>query len=92
MPNDFFIPDGFSPNGDGKNDIFYVRGNNITKVLFIVYDRWGQKVFESTDLAIGWDGVFKGKKLDPAVFAYYVEGECEGGQQFIKKGNVTLFR
>ena len=90
--SNIFIPNGFSPNGDGKNDIFYVRGNNITKVLFIVYDRWGQKVFESNDLAIGWDGVFKGKKLDPAVFAYYVEGECEGGQQFIKKGNVTLFR
>ena len=90
--SNIFIPNGFSPNGDGKNDILYVRGNNITKVLFIVYDRWGQKVFESTDLAIGWDGVFKGKKLDPAVFAYYVEGECEGGQQFIKKGNVTLFR
>lgn len=90
--SNIFIPNGFSPNSDGKNDMFYVRGNNITKALLIIYDRWGQKVFESNDINIGWDGVFKGKKLDPAVFAYYVEGECEGGQQFVKKGNVTLFR
>lgn len=87
-----FIPNGFSPNADGKNDILYVRGNGITRLLFIVYDRWGQKVFETTDITIGWDGVFKGKQLDPAVFAYYVEGECEGGESFVKKGNVTLFR
>lgn len=87
-----FIPNGFSPNADGKNDVLYVRGNGITRLLFIVYDRWGQKVFETTDITIGWDGVFKGKRLDPAVFAYYVEGECEGEESFVKKGNVTLFR
>jgi gliding motility-associated-like protein len=87
-----FIPSGFSPNGDGKNDVFYVRGNNITKLYLAVYDRWGQKVFDSSDINKGWDGNFNGKKLDPAVFGYYVEGECPGGEQFTLKGNVSLFR
>jgi gliding motility-associated-like protein len=86
------MPNGFTPNGDGKNDVLYLRGNNISNVYFAVYDRWGQKVFETRDLAKGWDGVFKGKQLDPAVFAYYGEGECVGGEQFFVKGNVTLIR
>lgn len=90
--SNLFIPNAFSPNGDGKNDVLYVRGNYISKIYFAVYDRWGQRVFESRDYNKGWDGIFKGKKLDPAVFGYYLEGECEGGDQFFKKGNVTLLK
>ncbi len=87
-----YIPNAFSPNGDGKNDMLFVRGNGITRLYFAVYDRWGQKVFESKDIMKGWDGIFKGKKIDPAVFGYYLEGDCEGGEKFFKKGNVTLLR
>ena len=87
-----YIPNAFSPNYDGKNDILYVRGNGITNLYFAIYDRWGQKVFESRDIAKGWDGTFKGKKIDPAVFGYYVEGDCESREKFFKKGNVTLLR
>lgn len=92
LSSNIYVPNGFTPNGDGKNDVLYLRGNNISNVYFAVYDRWGQKVFETRDLAKGWDGVFKGKQLDPAVFAYYGEGECVGGEQFFVKGNVTLIR
>lgn len=87
-----YIPNAFSPNGDGKNDVLFVRGNYITKLYFAVYDRWGQKMFETKDITRGWDGTFKGKKIDPAVFGYYLEGECEGGDKFFKKGNVTLLK
>ncbi|MCW5907543.1 MAG: gliding motility-associated C-terminal domain-containing protein [Chitinophagales bacterium] len=87
-----YIPNAFSPNGDGKNDVLYVRGNNITNLYFAVYDRWGQKVFETTDVTKGWDGKFKGARLDPAVFGYYAEGDCPGNKKFFKKGNVTLLR
>jgi gliding motility-associated-like protein len=87
-----YIPNAFSPNNDGKNDVLYVRGNGITKLYFAVYDRWGQKVFETKDITKGWDGTFKGKKIDPSVFGYYLEGECEGGEKFFNKGNVTLLR
>jgi gliding motility-associated-like protein len=87
-----YIPNGFTPNDDGKNDVLLVRANGLTNLYFAVYDRWGQRMFETTDQAKGWDGTFKGKKLDPAVFGWYAEGDCEGGQKFFKKGNVTLIR
>lgn len=87
-----YVPNAFTPNGDGRNDVFYVRGKNIFKMYVAVYDRWGQRMFETRDISRGWDGTFKGKALDPAVFGFYVEGECPGGEQFFKKGNVTLLR
>lgn len=90
--SNIYIPNAFTPNGDGKNEIFYVRGNNITKLYYAVYDRWGQKVFESNDINKGWNGKFGGSELDPAVFGYFVEGECPDGDKFTLKGNVTLLR
>jgi gliding motility-associated-like protein len=90
--SNIYIPNGFSPNNDGKNDVLYVRGNGITQIYFAVFDRWGQRVFETADITKGWDGKFNGSQLDPAVFGYYAEGECPGGEKFFKKGNVTLLR
>jgi len=87
-----YVPNAFTPNGDLENDILYVRGNNITELIFRVYDRWGEKVFETTDINIGWDGRFNGRDSDPAVFVYYLEATCLGGDEFFKKGNVTLIR
>jgi len=87
-----FIPNAFSPNNDGANDIFYVRAKNLTKFYLAIYDRWGELVFESNDLNDGWDGTFKGKPIDPAVFGYYVEGVCEREENFSFKGNITLIR
>ncbi|HLP52158.1 MAG TPA: PKD domain-containing protein [Chitinophagales bacterium] len=87
-----YIPNAFSPNGDGKNDVLYVRANNVTQLYFAVYDRWGQKMFDTKDISKGWDGTFNGKKIDPAVFGWYAEGLCDGGKKFELKGNVTLIR
>lgn len=87
-----YIPNAFTPNNDGKNDVLYVRGNYLTNLYFAVYDRWGQKVFETKDISKGWGGTFKGARLDPAVFGYYAEGLCPSGEKFFKKGNVTLLR
>jgi gliding motility-associated-like protein len=64
----------------------------LTNVDFAVFDRWGQKMFETTDITRGWDGTYKGKKMDAAVFGYYVKGLCADGENFEKKGNVTLLR
>ncbi|MFB6306831.1 MAG: gliding motility-associated C-terminal domain-containing protein, partial [Flavobacteriales bacterium] len=77
---------------DKENDILYVRGNNIKKMIFRVYNRWGEKVFESKDQENGWDGTYEGKQLDPGVFAYYLEITCFGGVTHFEKGNVTLIR
>lgn len=87
-----FVPNAFSPNNDGKNDKFYVRATNLTNFYLAIYDRWGQMVFETMNMNTGWDGTFKGKELDPAVFGYYCTGVCERGEKFSDKGNITLIR
>ncbi|HPB02459.1 MAG TPA: gliding motility-associated C-terminal domain-containing protein, partial [Bacteroidales bacterium] len=86
------VPNAFSPNGDGENDMLYVRGEGITQLSFIVYDRWGEKVFSTTSLNNGWDGTFRGKELDPAVFTYYLHAIFMDGTDKIEKGDVTLTR
>jgi gliding motility-associated-like protein len=87
-----YIPNIFSPNGDGKNDILYVRGKGIKTLYFAVYDRWGEKVFETTDLNHGWDGTYKGKELNKAVFVYYVKVTFIDNSEVEQKGDVTLIR
>jgi gliding motility-associated-like protein len=87
-----FVPNAFTPNGDQENDVLYVRGIWIEKFVFRIFDRWGELVFESTNQSIGWDGTFKGKKLDPDVFDYYLEVDCIGGSRNIIKGNVSLMK
>jgi gliding motility-associated-like protein len=87
-----FVPNAFSPNNDLSNDVLKVRGNCLTSINFIVYDRWGDKVFESTDVSLGWDGTFKGKAMDTAVFYYYLTAKTADGKTHEKKGNITLIR
>jgi len=87
-----FVPNAFSPNGDGENDELFVRGNNITDLKFSVFNRWGEKVFETTDQSRGWDGKYKGELANPAVFVYQLEVICGDGQEYFSKGNVTLIR
>ena len=88
-----FTPNIFSPNGDGSNDVFYVRGAGFSEFLLIIYNRWGEKVFESTDNTIGWDGTFIEKPVNPGVFVYYVFAKYTlEDQEVTKKGNITLIR
>lgn len=89
---DIFLPNAFTPNGDGSNDVLFVRGRNITGLELKIFDRWGELVFETTDQANGWDATFNGEPVDPAVFVYWMRVDCEGGQSFFKKGNVTVIR
>ncbi len=87
-----YVPNAFSPNGDQENDVLYVRSAVATKILFRVFDRWGELVFETTDQNIGWDGTFRDKLLKPDTYDYYLEATCVQGEQKIIKGNVTLIR
>lgn len=87
-----FIPDIFSPNGDLKNDILYVRGGNIQSFRFMVFDRWGEMVFETEDKSIGWDGTLRGRPMDEAVYVYILKGTYLDGSSFELFGNVTLIR
>lgn len=87
-----FVPNAFSPNNDNENDVLYVRGGIVKEILFRIYNRWGEKVFESTSLDHGWDGTFKGELLAPDVYDYYLLVECVGGLKNQLQGNVTLIR
>ncbi len=88
------IPNGFTPNNDGRNDVLYVRGSTLNDLtIFRIYDRWGALVFESSSLADGWDGNYKGQPAAPGVYVYYAEAPCAlDGSPLFKKGNVTLIR
>jgi len=90
--SEIFVPNAFTPNGDNVDDILYVRSNILKSIYFVIYDRWGEKVFETTSLNEGWDGTFRGKKCDPAVYDYYMKAVCINAKTFIKKGNITLIR
>lgn len=89
---DIFIPDAFTPNGDGNNDALFVRGRFIASMELKIFDRWGELVFETTDKSKAWDATYKGKPVDPAVYVYWLEVTCGDGQEFFKKGNVTVIR
>ena len=87
-----FVPNAFSPNGDGENDILYVRGHSIKKIEFRIFNRWGELVFETNDINIGWDGTYKGKLANPDVFDYYLKVECVGDEHNQIQGNITILR
>ena len=87
-----FLPNAFSPNGDGENDVLRVLGFNVDEMYLAVFNRWGQKVFESEDQSIGWDGTFEGKQLPADVFGFYLRVRCLNGLDYFKKGNVSLLR
>ena len=89
---DIYVPNAFSPNNDNRNDRLFVRGNKITELYFVLYNRWGEKVFETTSQSEGWDGTYKGIPAEPAVFVYYLRVRCDDGNEYFNKGNVTLLR
>ena len=90
--SDVFIPNTFTPNGDGANDVMYARGYKLEEIYFAIYNRWGEMVFETTDKNVGWDGTYKGRPADVGVFGYYIKVKCYNGLETFKKGNITLIR
>ena len=87
-----FVPNAFTPNGDNRNDEFKVYGVPIDELQLMIYDRWGERVFETDNPEDGWDGTFDGRQLPSDVYAYYVRIKCFNGEEFTAKGNVTLIR
>ena len=93
-----FIPNSFTPNGDGENDVFYPRGTGISAIKsFRIYNRWGELLFERdniqiNDAANAWDGTFAGGTPRPDVYVYVVDAICETGEPVFIKGDVTIIR
>lgn len=92
LDKDFFVPNVFSPNGDGKNDVFVVYGNYIQKLQMRVFNQWGEQVIMISNPKQGWDGRFKGKAQPVGVYVYVLEAEMTDGRKVTAKGNVTLLR
>jgi gliding motility-associated-like protein len=90
--DDYFVPNSFSPNGDGRNDYLFIRGNNFLKVRFSVFDRWGELLFETEDPMTGWDGTYKGKMLNPGVYTWVASIIYESNSPLTTSGTVTLLR
>jgi gliding motility-associated-like protein len=87
------MPNAFTPNGDGKNDVFGLTNAKFQKLLrFEIYNRWGQQVFSTIDPLKGWDGTFEGKNCDQAVYNYIIVVELPNKTIKTYNGTVTLFR
>ncbi len=88
-----YIPNAFTPNGDGVNDYFSVYGTTLQSVGMTVFDRWGEKVFDSgTSQWASWDGTYKGVLQPPGIYVYYVRLVYLNGTQEAKQGSLTLIR
>lgn len=93
QPPYIFLPNAFSPNGDGNNDVLFLRGEAITDMKLIIYNRWGEEVFMSTDKNIGWDGTDKNGRIMPTdVYGYHFQARCGDEDRYEEKGNVSLMR
>jgi gliding motility-associated-like protein len=90
-----FPPNAFSPNGDGNNDVFQLFGNlaGIKTFNIMIFDRWGEKVFESNESTFSWDGTYKNELLPPSVCVYVMKAVfLDGRSEKIYKGSITILR
>ena len=95
ISGDVYVPNLFSPNGDGVNDVLNIYGWSVDEVDFRIYDRWGELIFQSSDPNLsswGWDGTYRGVELNSAVFVYTVEVTYMDGREQVQHGNITLIR
>ena len=92
--NSINIPNAFTPNADGKNDVFKIETiKEIIDFKLIIYNRWGELIYESTDINKGWDGTYKGKTVPQGVYVYILTGIIKDtGEQIKRTGSVTLLR
>ncbi len=87
-----YIPNAFTPNGDGVNDMFMVYGTGIKTVDLMIFNRWGEKVFDSGDQFLGWDGNYKGVLQEPGVYVYQARIVFLDDTKSLRTGSVTLIR
>lgn len=97
--DNIFVPNVFTPNGDGKNDKVEISINSSVDaiLMFYIYDRWGNQVYGAANftpdqIPIGWEGDFQGKPCNPAVFVYFIQYRLTDGKILVKKGDITLLR
>ncbi|MCC7532306.1 MAG: gliding motility-associated C-terminal domain-containing protein, partial [Bacteroidia bacterium] len=92
--SDYSTPNAFTPNGDGINDEFCLKGwkKCINTFYIAIYNRWGEKVYDSDDADFCWDGKFRGTLLNAGVFVFYIKASLDDGSNITRKGNINLIR
>ncbi len=86
------VPSGFTPNDDGVNDLLYPTVLNVPTYTMVIYNRWGQKVYEGDQSSAGWDGKWNDTPQAVGVYVYYFNGTDANGQEVIRKGNTAILR
>jgi large repetitive protein len=92
LEKDVFVPNVFSPNGDGKNDILFAYGNYIDQLDMRIFNQWGEQVYVINSKTKGWDGTFKGKPQPVGVYVYALKAVLSDGRTVQMKGSITLVR
>jgi gliding motility-associated-like protein len=87
-----YIPNSFTPNGDGRNDVLRVYSNVIRSMKMVIFNQWGEKVYESTDQNMAWDGTYKNKPQPSGVYIYVAEVILNTGEKISRKGSINLVR
>jgi gliding motility-associated-like protein len=87
---DIWVPTAFSPNADSNNDFFFVRGNNVKEFTIRIYDRWGNKVFQTSNLAEGWNGEYQNRIINSGILVYVLDYILNDGVTGNMKGNITI--
>lgn len=90
--DDVFVPNVFTPNADGRNDVLLVFGSSLLTIDFRVWDQWGNEVFRSTDSKQGWDGTCKGQRAPVGVYVFALRAVLTDGKTISRKGSVNLLR
>ncbi|GAB4093491.1 Ig-like domain-containing protein [Flaviaesturariibacter terrae] len=92
LSDDLFVPNFFTPNADGRNDILYLYGSNVAAIDFRIFNQWGEQVFGSSDKGRGWDGSASGKQQPVGVYMYVAKVTLTNGQTRTLKGSINLIR
>ncbi len=90
--DDVIAPNAFSPNGDGKNDFFFASGLNVTSFNLQIFNRWGERIFESNNIGLPWDGVYHGRKQEGDVYVWVMDFSINNKDSQRKVGSVLLIR
>jgi gliding motility-associated-like protein len=87
-----FVPNTFTPNGDGKNDVIKVYSNYVNTIQMKIFNQWGEMIYTSTNPAMAWDGTSKGKMQPVGVYIYVLNATMQDGTVINKKGSINLIR
>jgi gliding motility-associated-like protein len=96
-----FMPTGFSPNGDGSNDVIGLMGGGISEIKLYIYNRWGERVFSyegdyegvcPQDPLCNWDGKYNNQPVNVATYVFYLKGTYINGEEFTEKGTISLIK